>query len=83
MTCLTCTHHMHGGCVHPTSDRAFDSADTEACELFYLRTVEQPKPTPEPPRVAPVYREPIRIQRPKPTPPQRKHRDWTERQERE
>lgn len=27
MTCTDCAHFVHGGCVHPLSDRDFDSAD--------------------------------------------------------
>jgi hypothetical protein len=82
MSCLSCAHHMHGGCVHPTSDRAFDDESTEACDLHHARVIKRPKPEPVPQMqmATPVYRAPITVKRPnqKPKPPQRKHRDWTE-----
>ena len=46
MTCPACAHYVHGGCVHPLSDRDFDSADKTACELFHAAP-----PVPIAPRV--------------------------------
>lgn len=43
MTCADCAHFIHGGCVHPVSDRDFDSEDRTACDLFAAPIVaEQP-----------------------------------------
>lgn len=33
--CRSCALHQHGGCVHPLSDRDFDSADRTPCDLFF------------------------------------------------
>lgn len=42
-TCHNCTHFAHGGCVHPVSDREFDSDDITACDLF-AAPVQSPQP---------------------------------------
>jgi len=45
-TCPACQHYARGGCVHPLSDRDFDSEDKTACDLFYAAP-----PVPIAPRV--------------------------------
>lgn len=49
MTCADCAHFIRGGCVHPLSDRDFDSDDHTPCDLFAAPIVAE-QPTKREPR---------------------------------
>ena len=44
MTCADCAHLVSGGCVHPLSDRDFDSADRTPCDLFFASAATSATP---------------------------------------